>query len=356
MYLAGVLATSLPVGLSRDEIQEIKIAALLHDVGHPPYSHLFEPLLEKNLGKTHEDMTTTIINESEVGDVIDGLGLSRKRMGRLAVGRLRDPNRRFLDQIISSGVDIDKMDYVARDSFHTGAGYGQVDVFRLIYTMDVMHGDLAVDISALASLEAFLLARLESFRTIYFHKVSRAVQIMLLKALEAAKEDLAVAEMGPPEAYLRLDDYVVWGILKRNERARLILEDIEGRRLLKCAFEKTFYSKEQAIGHIFANEKVRDRLAEEIARKADVDVANVIIDVPTLSSVPYLYSFPEPVEVPIFQRLSDGRKVEQRVTELSKVLEVLEAFMNIVRVYTREPYRERVARAAEAVLLKASHG
>lgn len=354
MHLAGVLASNLPAELSHEEIQKVKVAALLHDIGHAPYSHLFEPLLEKVLGKAHEDMTSWIIRDSELGDALDGCGFGRKEVSELAVGKLRDPKRRFLDQIISSTVDVDKMDYVVRDSYHTGAGYGQVDVFRLVYTMDILDGDLAVDASALPTLEAFLLARLESFRAIYFHKVSRAVQIMLLKALEAAQDDLGISEIGCPDDYLRLDDYVVWGMLKGNERSRLIVEDVERRRLLKCVFEETFFTRDELMSSVFTNEEVRRKVEEEIGKRAEVDAGNVIIDVPSLSSVPYHYSLPEPVDLPIFQRLSGGGKVARKVTDLSKVLDALKAFMNIVRVYTREPYREEVARAAESVLGKAS--
>src|SRR5438034_4662081 len=82
------------------------------------------------------------------------------------------------------------MDFLVRDSFHTGAGYGSVDVHRLLYTMDVINGNLSVDGRAVATLESFLLARLESFRTIYFHRASRAVQIKIVQALEAAMDDL----------------------------------------------------------------------------------------------------------------------------------------------------------------------
>src|SRR3989442_3925019 len=96
-----------------------------------------------------------------------------------SIGKLRDKKRPYLDQIISGGVDVDKMDYIVRDSFHTGAGYGSIDVHRLLYTMDIIDGNLSVDGTAVATLESFLLARFESFRTIYFHRASRAVQIMI---------------------------------------------------------------------------------------------------------------------------------------------------------------------------------
>jgi hypothetical protein len=192
MYLAGVVGDNLPAQLSGEERQKVRLAALLHDVGHAPFSHLFEPLLVKYLNRNHEQMSTWIIAHSSLADVIKAQGFDPVEMSALSVGRLEKSDKPFLNQIISSSFDVDKMDFVLRDSYHTGAGYGSVDVFRLIYTMDVLDGNLAVDITALPTLESLILARLESFRAIYFHRAVRAVQMMLLKAFDAAKEDLEI--------------------------------------------------------------------------------------------------------------------------------------------------------------------
>lgn len=139
MYLAGVVVENLPAKLDEGEKKAVKVAALLHDVGHAPFSHLFEPILQKYVGKTHEDMSTSIILNSELSNVLQHEGLDPNLVSRLCVGRFEDPKRAYLDQIIRSSVDVDKMDFVLRDSYHTGAGYGGVDIFRLIYTMDVLN-------------------------------------------------------------------------------------------------------------------------------------------------------------------------------------------------------------------------
>lgn len=217
MYLAGVVADNLPVDLSPNEKQKIRLAALLHDVGHAPFSHLFEPMLLKFLHRSHEDMSSWIIAESELADVISALGFNPKELSELAVGK-SGTNRKFFNQIISSSFDVDKMDFVVRDSYHTGAGYGSVDIFRLIYTMDVLNDDLAADITALTTLESLILARLESFRTIYFHRACRAVHMMLLRALNYARDDLEILQITTPDQYLEWDDYNVWSKLTKNPR------------------------------------------------------------------------------------------------------------------------------------------
>ncbi len=127
-------------------------------------------------------------------------------MAKLAVGKLHKKGKAFLDQVISSAVDVDKQDFIVRDTFHTGAEYGFIDVFRLIHALDVLGEDLAVEVGALSALEAFMIARIESFKSIYFHRVGRAAQIMLATAMEKANEALGLTKFETPEEYLAMDD------------------------------------------------------------------------------------------------------------------------------------------------------
>lgn len=350
MYLAGITGESLPAELKEDEIQLLKFAALLHDVGHGPFSHVFDSYLTKYMNKTHEDMTIAIIEGTELRDVISQEGFDPKAVSRLALGRLQDPEKPYMDQVIVGAVDVDKMDFVSRDSYHTGAGYGYTDIFRLIYTMDVHDGELIVSATAIPTLETFLIARLESFKTIYFHKASRAVQIMLVKALELAKEEIPSLSFKTPEEYLKLDDYVLWRELHNSEVAKPILEDLERRKLLKCAYEITLYTKDRLVTSIFANEAVRERVEEEIAGAASIDPSYVIIDTPSLPSVPYSRETAEPMDIPISFKSANGKREIRRVTELSRIIEVLRVYMNILRVYTKEEYRNKVKKASEEIL------
>jgi len=351
MYLAGVVAENLPVQLSLEEKQKIRLAALLHDVGHAPFSHLFEPLLVKFLGRNHEEMSSWVVAKSALADAISDQGFDPGEMSELAVGRLKSTDKSFLNQIISSSFDVDKMDFVVRDSYHTGAGYGSVDVFRLIYTMDILDGNLACDITALPTLESLILARLESFRAIYFHRACRAVQMMLLKALDAAKDDLEILNVKTPDEYLEWDDYTVWAKLRTNPSSREIINALSARKLLKCAYEKTFFAKDELVSSVFTKENVRLKLEEEIAAKAGISASDVGIDVPSLPSVPYHYALEiGPIDIPIFSKTRSGEKIPQKITELSKVVDVLRVFMNIIRVYSTEQHREIVAEAAAQVL------
>ncbi|MFX0133787.1 MAG: HD domain-containing protein [Candidatus Hodarchaeota archaeon] len=347
-----IINLSRNVEISRSQIEKIKIAAMLHDIGHGPFSHVSESLLINYLEKTHEDMTTWIIQKSELKEKLEKMGYDSDEISKLAVGKLRKKGEFFMDQIISSSVDVDALDYIVRDSRFSGAEYGFVDIFRLIYSMDIVspNGDLAIDLTALSALEAFLLARFESFKSIYFHKTSRAVQIMIADALDRAKEELDFLNIKTPDDYLKWDDYTTWTMLKNSQASSDIIDNLCRRILLKVAYEQTSHVKEEIFPTIVTKDKVRLQIEKEIAEKAKVDPEKVWIDVPNLPSVPYRHSIHfEPMEIPVFQKTRDGKKITKRITEISNVIRVLKGFLNIVRVYTYDDKREIVAKAAEKV-------
>ncbi|MFX1294690.1 MAG: HD domain-containing protein [Promethearchaeota archaeon] len=350
MHLAEQLLLNLAKSIEVNEelVTKIKIAALLHDVGHGPFSHIFEALLLKYLDKTHEDMTSWIIANSELVEKLEKIGLDPKEISQLAVGKLKTTNQNYLNQIIASAVDVDSMDYIVRDSHFSGAEYGFVDIFRLIYTMDIFKGDLAVEVAALSTLEAFLLARYESFKSIYFHKTSRAVQIMLEQALDKSNEELGLTQYNTPQDYLKWDDFTMWTTLRNSKSANSIIQDLERRKLIKVAYEQTSHMQNEMVPAILTKEKIRSQIRDEIAEKAKMDPEFLWIDVPTLPSVPYHHSINlEPTEIPIFIKNPQGEKTALRMTEVSDIIRVLKGFLNIVRVYTTDEYRDAVTKAAE---------
>jgi HD superfamily phosphohydrolase len=337
--------------VSEEESDTCRISALLHDVGHGPFSHVFEQLLIKDLEKTHEDITSWIVEKSEVGDKLAKMGFNPVEVGALAVGKCHKPGRAFLDQIISSAVDVDKQDFIVRDTYHTGAEYGFIDVFRLIHALDILGENLAVELGALSALEAFMIARIESFKSIYFHRVGRAAQIMLATAMEKANSELGLTAFKSPEEYLLLDDYTVWAALKKCEASKGIIANLETRKMLKCAYERTFYEKDTMVSNIFGRESYRRQMQTEIAKEAGVGIESVIIDVPTVPSVPYHHAvLMESMEIPVFTRSQTGEKNLQRLSDISKIFETLKGFMNILRVYTNEADREKVERATAKIL------
>jgi HD superfamily phosphohydrolase len=353
MYLAGKAVENPNISrmVNDEEFDMARIAALLHDVGHGPFSHVFEQLLIRDLEQTHEDITSWIIEKGEVSDAIAKMGYKPEEVGKLAVGKLHNPGKAFLDQIISSAVDVDKQDFIVRDTFHTGAEYGFIDVFRLIHALDVLGEDLAVELGALSALEAFMIARIESFKSIYFHRVGRAAQIMLAMAMEKADKELGLTAFKTPEEYLSMDDYTVWAALKKCESSKGIINDLEHRRMLKCAYERTFYEKDTMVSNIFGREAYRQQMQREIAKEAGVETEVVVIDVPTVPSVPYHHAvLMESMEIPVFSRSQTGKKTPYRLSDISKIIENLKGFINILRVYTNTANREKVEQATAKIL------
>lgn len=352
MHLSNLMAESLVSKgyLESDAVEMVKIAGLLHDVGHGPFSHVFEALLIRHLKKTHEDITVEIITQTSLKDVVESIGLDARDVALLAVGKLQKKHKEFLSQIISSSIDCDKLDYILRDSYHTGGEFASIDVFRLIHTVDLHEGNLAVDLVALPTLESFLVARVELFRSIYFHKASRAAQILLEKGLEKVNEEMNIVKVSPQE-YLSYDDYSMWGLMLQCKGSKPYIERLRVRDLPKVSYEKIFFVKDGVFSAIMTKEAIKRRLEEEIANEAGVDVERVYIDVPTLPSVPYHRTMDEDAaNLPIVQRGKDGRKRVLRLEDVSNIVSVMKGFLNIIRVYTDEKYREVVAKASEKLL------
>ena len=165
--------------------------------------------------------------------------------------------------------------------------------------------------------------------------------------MEKAKDELGLVSFRTPEDYLSLNDYTVWTMLKLCEKSRKIMENLERRQLFKCAYEQTFHVKDETISKLFSTEEIRTEMRNKIAEQADIEPHHVVIDVPTLPSVPYHHSaLLEPMEILIFHKTRDGKKIPQRLREISRIFEALRGFINVVRVYTQEEHREEVSVAA----------
>ncbi|HIJ07825.1 TPA: hypothetical protein HA274_00495 [Candidatus Bathyarchaeota archaeon] len=171
--------------------------------------------------------------------------------------------------------------------------------------------------------------------------------------MEKANAELGLTAFKTAEEYLAMDDSTVWSALKRSEKSKSIIEDLEHRRLLKCSYERTFYEKDAMITNIFSRENYRQQIQNEIAREAGVAVEAVVIDVPAVPSVPYHNAvLMESMEIPVFNRNQSGGRRLERLSETSKIFETLKGFMNILRVYTDETNRGKVEKATGKILGK----
>jgi HD superfamily phosphohydrolase len=363
MHLAGAMAQHL-INLgyaTEEEAQKLRIAGLLHDVGHGPFSHLFEDLLEKyRAGTTHEDLTEWLIKESEIKDILKANGFSPDEISKLTVGKSKLP---YFNQVISGQFCADIMDYLLRDSFFTGVEYGHIDVQRLINSIDIVGDTLAMDTTAFYALEAFLIARYEMFKAVYFHRTVRAANIMLTRAMECADKHLKLTKFRKVEEYLALnDETVLWKILSlkkvNDEKAKVAFKLINmflKRQLLKCTYEIIIHHKDHMLANIIGKPEIRDQIATEISRKSGIEADYVIIDVPTVPSVPHYAIQRKGAEIPIFQKTPNGTKTLDSLSKLSSLIGTLVGYLDMVRIYTLPEYREKVRKITEEVLGKQTH-
>ena len=166
------------VELSEEEENGVYIAILLHDIGHGPFSHALEHSIVE--GITHEELSLAYMN-----------ALNKKFDGQLslAISIFKGTyKRRFLHQLISSQLDIDRLDYLKRDSFYTGVTEGNIGSDRLIAMMSVVNDELVIEKKGIYSVEKFLIARRLMYWQVYLHKTGLVAEIMLVNILKRAKE------------------------------------------------------------------------------------------------------------------------------------------------------------------------
>ncbi len=331
-HLAKEFATHL--GLEEYRRRVLTVAALLHDVGHTPYSHLLEAILLEN-GITHEDMSIRIIEEeAELASAIESYDIRIRDMVDVLEKRLPE------SAVITGPMDVDKMDFLVRDSYFTGAMYGMIDTRRIIRLSAFVEGRLAVNIRGLGAIEEMAIARLQSFLNIYFHHATRGAQQLLLNAARQLSEELDFPRM-TVEEYLEHDDISVWSLLKRNEKTREVIKRLERRILPKRVYETRLIGG-KAPAKLLSDKELQQSIAASIASRAGLSRELVWIDTP--------YVPPLPMEAPsavIFFSEEDG---ERRIVNVSSpFLQQVSEIYNIVRVYTDSREREKVAQASAEI-------
>jgi uncharacterized protein len=166
------------VAISDDEEQAALIAILLHDIGHGPFSHALEHSLVK--GISHETLSSSFMN-----------ALNKEFKGKLSLALKIFNNqykKSFLHQLVSSQLDMDRLDYLKRDSFFTGVSEGVISSDRIIKMLNVVNNNLVVEQKAIYSIEKFLIARRLMYWQVYLHKTVLSAETLLVNILKRAKE------------------------------------------------------------------------------------------------------------------------------------------------------------------------
>ena len=250
--------------ITKDEERAALVAILLHDIGHGPYSHALEYDIVN--GVSHEDISSFFIER-----------LSKEFDGKLDMALLIFQNKYdkpFLHQLVSSQLDMDRLDYLNRDSFYTGVSEGVIGSERIIEMLNVKDGNLVLEEKGIYSVEKFIVARRLMYWQVYLHKTVVAGEFMLIHILRRAKQLVLKGEQlfaspalmyflskdiqlddfkNNPEVlntFALLDDYDILGAIKvwqhANDKVLSILSTkLVNRKLFKIEISKEPFSKER---------------------------------------------------------------------------------------------------------------
>jgi HD superfamily phosphohydrolase len=322
----------------------VRLAALLHDVGHSPFSHAAEELMpERDAGKRweHEDYSAAIIR-SKLADVIDGhprnaYGITAALIADLIMGEAGAGRELLWRPLVSGQIDADRMDYLLRDSHHAGVDYGRYDWHRLVSTMTMTPANdtgaphIGVTEGGWNVAESLVVARYMMFNQVYFHKTRVILDHHLHHAMALLLPDgtFPPPSAGGLDAYLAWDDWRVLGLLANGdggEHGRRLVQ----RDLFKPIRETPPYPKDEDVGQLA---KWRTALGDKIAA-----------DIPSEKS---WYKIGD-TDVPVVSE--DGRRVVRPLSHFSPIVTRM-GQMRQVRLYVRSGDRatcEAQLRAVEA--------
>ncbi|MDV3103724.1 HD domain-containing protein [Thermococcus waiotapuensis] len=208
------------LNLEKDEGLILEIAALLHDIGHGPFSHTFESIYQHYV-KEHDHMhlgQDIILGKIDITDgngggripgILEENGISPEEVSSLILGKHL---KRYLGQALHGDVDVDQIDYLIRDAHYTGVAHGIIDMERLLKVLTVHNGELVVEEKGLEAVEGMMVARSLMYSRVYFHHTVKIAEGMLIRALEFA-----------------LEEGNLWDFWKMTDcRVLVELEDLEG--------------------------------------------------------------------------------------------------------------------------------
>lgn len=198
------------IEISKEEEKSALLAILLHDVGHGPFSHALENILIEDW---HHEKLSLLLMEQLNAEFNGELSMA------IEMFKGKYP-RKFFNQLVSSQIDVDRLDYLKRDSFFSGVSEGNVNAQRIISMMNVFEDELVIDAKGIYSIENYLTARMFMYWQVYFHKTASLAEHFLVKILERAKKLSSEGKDLPASDNLKY-------FLNRNSNSETNSEDIQ---------------------------------------------------------------------------------------------------------------------------------
>ena len=326
------------LGIEGKQADRIEAAAMLHDVGHGPFSHNLEALTHRRTGKYHDDVAE-LLATGDVGAVLRGHDLDPERIAGLVAGE------GTYGQLVSGELDVDRMDYLVRDAYHTGVPYGTIDTERFVRELTFVEPDGSADASGGPTLvldegnvqtaESLLLARALMNPVVYTHHVARISKAMLRRAAS----DLLEATATTADELRRMDDHDFLAAIRNCRETAELSRRYDERDLYKLAVWAEYDDVPARVHE--ADHESETALEREIADEAGVDREHVILDVP-----------PEPSMRESTARVTVNGQVRrlERQSPLVSALRTAQHNQWRLGVYAPAPATDRVGRAAADVL------
>jgi uncharacterized protein len=287
-YMASQAAELL--ALDKNEKKIITCAAMLHDIGHGPFSHTLESILKNALDVDHVDLTEKLIlGEYEIFDsdekkfvaspdvheILDKNSINQKEL--MAIIRGTTLKKSYLSQLLNSAIDVDQLDYLIRDAYYTGVAYGMIDTERFLQTLVVHKNNLAVKRKGVGVVENILMARALMYSSVYFHKTVRIAELMLSKAIEM------LPETEPFEFFKMTDSELIENLKRMGPFQNEIVTCLKYRKLFKQAYAVPSSNlDEQGVKIVkrLEDAKLRRKKEQELEEALNIPTGHIIIDVP----------------------------------------------------------------------------
>jgi HD superfamily phosphohydrolase len=169
-----------------DVVQELRLAALLHDIGHHPFSHVLENEMESYDGNeaNHTNLAKWIIENTSIKDHIGDYNLEH-----IHAIITRTHTDRICNSLVSSDLDADRLDYLLRDAYFTGVAYGAVDIHRILGIAQIREDNVVYDVKGLPTIESYLMARMSMYRAVYHHKTSTGFGLLLRRVYRKLRDE-----------------------------------------------------------------------------------------------------------------------------------------------------------------------
>jgi HD superfamily phosphohydrolase len=345
------------LNFTKAEKELITCAALLHDIGHGPFSHTLESLLVERFDVDHVDLTAqlilgdyTILDEEEqqyihapsVHEIISRHEVNEKDIVNVIRGT---PSKKsFLSQILNSTIDVDQLDYLIRDAYYTGVAYGLIDLQRLLQTIIIHKGNLTIMRKGVGVVENILMARALMYSSVYFHKTVRIAELMLLKALEE------VPDAEPFQFFRMTDAELMTSVQTMGRFQQEIITRLKYRDLFKQAYMISQQElNRQGIKTVNRLEDATRRREKERAVEdaLHIPAGHIIIDIPRpelLRAEPRIHK----TDIQVIDR--NMIKTLDDFTPIAKAIRSRIAPDWALMILTDEKYRQKVAKKAERLI------